>query len=47
VSDRQPSESRLRVNGVELAVFSWPGRAGAVPLLFAHATGLHARFWAG
>lgn len=38
-----PLESRHVVNGVELAVFEWPGEGP--PLLFVHATGFHARCW--
>jgi lipase len=38
-----PVESHLFVNGVELAVYEWPG-AGR-PVLFCHATGFHARIW--
>ena len=38
-----PRQSRLAVNGVELALYEWPG-AGR-PILFAHATGFHARCW--
>ena len=40
---RHPNESRLRANGVELALFDWPGDEPAV--FFAHATGFHARCW--
>ncbi|MDZ7728862.1 MAG: alpha/beta hydrolase [Dehalococcoidia bacterium] len=39
----QPQESRHRVNGVELTIFEWPGEGR--PVLFAHATGFHARCW--
>lgn len=39
----EPTESRIRVNGVELAVFDWPGEGR--PIFFAHATGFHARCW--
>src|SRR5215216_1345039 len=38
-----PVRSQVAVNGVELALFEWPG-AGP-PLLFAHAAGFHARCW--
>jgi pimeloyl-ACP methyl ester carboxylesterase len=41
--ERTPIESRRRVNGVELAVFDWPGEGA--PVLFVHATGFHARCW--
>ena len=43
----EPSECRVRVNGIELAYFEW-GRAhrGRGPtLFFVHATGFHARCW--
>lgn len=33
------------VRGVELAVWEWPGEG--TPLVFAHATGFHARCWDG
>ncbi|MGH2609103.1 MAG: alpha/beta fold hydrolase [Tepidiformaceae bacterium] len=39
----EPIESRIRANGVELAVYEWPGES--VPVFFAHATGFHARCW--
>jgi lipase len=39
----QPIESRVTANGVELAVFEWPGSGR--PILFVHATGFHARCW--
>jgi lipase len=42
-ADGTPREGRIEVNGVELAYFEWPG-AGR-PVLFAHATGFHARCW--
>lgn len=38
-----PSLLTLPVNGIELAVWDWPG--SGPPLLFAHATGFHARCW--
>jgi pimeloyl-ACP methyl ester carboxylesterase len=37
------NESRLHVNGIDLALFEWPGDGPAI--LFAHATGFHARCW--
>ncbi|MBI5949343.1 MAG: alpha/beta hydrolase [Chloroflexi bacterium] len=40
---REVHESRVRANGVELAVFDWPGAEPAAFL--AHATGFHARCW--
>jgi lipase len=39
----QPNESQLHANGVDLALFEWPGDGPAV--FFAHATGFHARCW--
>ena len=38
-----PVERRLTANGVELALFEWPGEDP--PVLFCHATGFHARCW--
>jgi len=40
-----PTEHRTRVNGVELAWFEWGGhlRGRTDPVVFAHATGFHAR----
>jgi len=38
-----PELSMLAVNGLELAVWEWPG--ADPPLLFAHATGFHGRCW--
>lgn len=38
-----PNETRIQVNGVSLTVFEWPGEGR--PVLFAHATGFHARCW--
>jgi pimeloyl-ACP methyl ester carboxylesterase len=40
---RVPVQSRVEVNGVEIAVWAWPG-AGR-PVLFCHAAGFHARAW--
>ncbi len=40
---RDVNESRVRVNGVELALFEWPGEG--TPVFLAHATGFHARCW--
>jgi lipase len=40
---RLPIESRVFVNGVQLAVFEWAGESP--PVLFCHATGFHARIW--
>src|SRR5205823_3346713 len=39
----RPSLSNLTVNGLELALWDWPG--DGPPLLFAHATGFHGRCW--
>ena len=38
-----PVESRVEVNGVEIALFEWPGRDP--PVFLCHATGFHARCW--
>jgi pimeloyl-ACP methyl ester carboxylesterase len=38
-----PIESRVAVNGVEIALFEWPGEDP--PIFFCHATGFHARCW--
>jgi pimeloyl-ACP methyl ester carboxylesterase len=38
-----PSLRKLRVNGLELAVWEWTG--DGPPLLFSHATGFHGRCW--
>ena len=38
-----PKLLTIRVNGVELAIWDWPG--SGPPLLFVHATGFHARCW--
>jgi pimeloyl-ACP methyl ester carboxylesterase len=38
-----PLESRVNLNGNEIAVWEWPG-AGR-PVLFCHATGFHAHIW--
>jgi pimeloyl-ACP methyl ester carboxylesterase len=38
-----PTESRVTVNGTELALFEWPGEG--TPILLIHATGFHARCW--
>lgn len=38
-----PVDSRVSVNGVEIALWEWPGQDPAV--LFCHATGFHARCW--
>jgi len=40
---REVNESRLYVNGVDLALFEWPGEG--TPIFLAHATGFHARCW--
>ncbi|MBE7519552.1 MAG: alpha/beta hydrolase [Thermoflexaceae bacterium] len=40
---RVPAETRVKVNGVELALFEWPGEGR--PIFLAHATGFHARCW--
>jgi lipase len=40
---RPPALSRALVNGVEIALWEWPGKGP--PILFCHATGFHARIW--
>ncbi len=40
---RQGIESRVRADGVELALVDWP--TSGPTLFFAHATGFHARCW--
>lgn len=40
---RDVNELRIAANAINLAVFDWPGAEPAV--LFAHATGFHARCW--
>jgi lipase len=39
----QPTLRIVSIRGIELAVWEWPGEG--TPLLFAHATGFHARCW--
>ncbi len=41
----EPSARAVRVNGIELAYFEWAGEPDSAdpPLVFAHATGFHAR----
>jgi lipase len=38
-----PAERTIAVNGVELALYEWPGQDP--PVLLCHATGFHARCW--
>src|ERR1039458_10169401 len=38
-----PVESRISVNGIEVALFEWPGQDP--PVFLCHATGFHARCW--
>jgi pimeloyl-ACP methyl ester carboxylesterase len=40
---RVPVESRVCVNGVEIACWDWPGEQ--TPILFCHANGFHGRIW--
>jgi len=40
---RVPVESRIVVNGVEIALWEWPGQGP--PVFFCHATSFHARIW--
>ena len=46
-SQRTPTLHTLAVNGIDLAYFEWPAisTAEAPTLIFAHATGFHARVW--
>ena len=41
--ERPPQLKTILANGLELALWDWPGEAPA--LLFAHATGFHGRCW--
>lgn len=43
----EPAARTVQVNGIKLAFFEWRGRADSAepPLVFAHATGFHARVW--
>ena len=42
-----PAEKTIRANGIDLTYFEWTGAPGNTqpPLMFAHATGFHARVW--
>jgi lipase len=40
---RAPVESHVLVNGVEIALWEWPGQGP--PVFFCHAAGFHARIW--
>ncbi|MFM7349282.1 MAG: alpha/beta hydrolase [Erythrobacter sp.] len=40
-----PQTRFFPVEGTELAAHHWAGPDGAVPLIFAHATGFHGRVW--
>ena len=40
---RAPEVSHVLVNGVEIALWEWPGEGP--PVLFCHAAGFHARIW--
>lgn len=44
---RMPAFGTIAVNDIDLAYFDWPAAPGsaAPPLIFAHATGFHARVW--
>jgi pimeloyl-ACP methyl ester carboxylesterase len=42
-SESSPTLNFLTVDGLRIAVWHWPGEGR--PLLFAHATGFHARCW--
>jgi pimeloyl-ACP methyl ester carboxylesterase len=41
--DTSIQTSRVAINGVELAVYEWPG--ASQPILFAHANSFHGRCW--
>ncbi len=43
----QPSQHAIDVNGISLAYFEWAGDPLGIqpPMVFAHATGFHARVW--
>ncbi len=40
---RSPIESLFSINGIEIAIWEWPGQEPAV--FFCHATGFHGRIW--
>ena len=40
---RTPVQSQVLVNGLQIALWDWPGEAP--PVLFCHATGFHGRIW--
>ncbi len=40
---RSPVQSRVSVNGIEIALWEWAGQGP--PIFFCHATGFHARIW--
>jgi lipase len=40
---RTPVESHVLVNGIDIALWQWPGEGR--PVLFCHAAGFHARIW--
>jgi pimeloyl-ACP methyl ester carboxylesterase len=43
---RTPALRTLAVNGIDFAFFDWPAASADAPtLIFAHATGFHARVW--
>ncbi|MFN3990108.1 MAG: alpha/beta fold hydrolase [Erythrobacter sp.] len=43
---RTPALRTLPINGIDLAFFDWPATSANAPtLVFAHATGFHARVW--
>lgn len=43
----KPAARTIRVNGIALSYFEWRGKPGnhEPPMIFAHATGFHARVW--
>lgn len=40
---RSPVQSQVFVNGIQIALWEWPG--ARPPVFFCHATGFHARIW--
>jgi lipase len=41
--NRAPAQSQILVNGIEIALWEWPG--DGPPVLFCHAAGFHGRIW--
>jgi len=42
-AELEPTLQLFPINGIDLAVWEWPGEG--TPLVFAHATGFHGRLW--